>query len=325
MVTSKKMGKTTTTSLREYTDEEIRNALNNSRNYTEFARLLNCQKRNSVYQKKNIFHYLNQIGIYDLTIEEMQKNYDEVHFGNCHCLNCGKLLEINQAKEGNKFCSSSCAATYNNTGSKHSEESKQRLKETQKTSEKVRKAIIKRYYNGDEELYNQIKNDINYKKDLKKQQRDNKRKRKYCKICGRELVNGKCLNDFCIKNIRTDFYKLSKYFGFDISKYGTLEVEKEFDRIRQLIYDIYWNQHLSSTQMTSKFNLPVNSIHNYFKLFNIPTKSIKYSTIENIKNNRFKLRTIGQNTRYEKHITWNNKIVFLRSLNEIKYAEYLDE
>ena len=37
-----------TTILREYTDEEIRNALNNSRNYKELARLLNCQKKNKV-------------------------------------------------------------------------------------------------------------------------------------------------------------------------------------------------------------------------------------------------------------------------------------
>lgn len=31
-----------------------------------------------------------------------------------NCINCGKDLSLNQIKEGNKFCSKSCAATYNN-------------------------------------------------------------------------------------------------------------------------------------------------------------------------------------------------------------------
>ena len=317
MVTSKKMGKTTI--LREYTDEEIRNALNNSKCYSDLAKLLNCQKRNSVYQKKNIFHYLNQIGIYNLTIEEMQKNYDEVHFGNCHCLNCGKLLEINQAKEGNKFCSSSCAATYNNTGRKHSEESKEHLKETQKTSEKVRKAIIKRFYNGDEELYNKVQEEKKLKSEKPKCIRIHKEKKprikkekvekpKYCKICGRELINGKCLNDFCINIGRISFKKISKYFGFDISKYGTIEVEQEFNRIRNMLYDLYWNQHMSTTQLTEHFNLPKNSIFSYFKIFKIPSKTISYAIKEGIEENRIVYEQIDHfHGRYESHITWDNK------------------
>ena len=42
-----------------------------------------------------------------------------------HCLNCGKILEL---KSQSKFCSSSCAATYNNKiRGKHTEETKNKI------------------------------------------------------------------------------------------------------------------------------------------------------------------------------------------------------
>jgi hypothetical protein len=40
---------------------------------------------------------------------------------------------------------------------------------------------------------------------------------------------------------------LIKYFGFDKSKYGTVEVEDEYKRVRNLLYDLYWNKNMSST------------------------------------------------------------------------------
>lgn len=73
------------------------------------------------------------------------------------------------------------------------------------------------------------------------------------------------------------------------------------------------------------FNLPVNSIFNYFHLFNISSKTNSYATKESIEYNR----TIYTNSehfhgRYESYITWDNKQIFLRSINEIKYAKELD-
>jgi hypothetical protein len=259
----------------------------------------------------------------------MQNNYDEVHFGNHHCLNCGKLLDPKLVKQGNKFCSKSCAGTYNNTGRKHSEESKEHLKETQKNSEKVRKAIIKRFYNGDEELYNKVQEEKNFKKEFFKQKRKERILKKklvneqnnnlndikihktqigHCEICGRELIDGKCLNDFCIKYRQIKFKKLSKYFGFDMSKYGTIEVEHEFNRIKNMLYDLYWNQHLSSIQLTERFNLPKNSIFNYFRKFEIPSKTLSYAIKEGIEENRIICSQSEHfHGRYESHITWNNK------------------
>ena len=123
-----------------------------------------------------------------------------------------------------------------------------------------------------------------------------------------------------------NFNKLSKYFSFDMTKYGTIYVEEEFNRIREMLFDLYWNQHMSSTQINNKFNLPTNSIIDYFKNFNIPIKSLSYANKENYRENRIKQPSIEHfRGRYEPHITWDNKTVFLRSKNEIEYAKQLDE
>lgn len=170
-------------------------------------------------------------------------------------------------------------------------------------------------------------NKIKQAKELSKKKRISNftKKQTHCKICGRELINGKCQNEFCIKYKNVKFGKLAKYFNFDLNKLGTLEVEQEFNRIRDMLYDLYWNKHMSSNQITQKVNMPCNSIFSYFKLFEIPTKSISYAVKENIEEERVTYKIQNHfHGRYESHITWDNKQIFLRSINEIKYAEELD-
>lgn len=92
-----------------------------------------------------------------------------------------------------------------------------------------------------------------------------------------------------------------------------------------MLYDLYWNKRMSSNQINQKFNMPYNSISSYFKFFEIPSKSISYAIKENIEEDRIKFKTSEHFCgRYESHITWDKKEIFLRSINEIKYAEELD-
>ncbi len=70
-----------------------------------------------------------------------------------YCLNCGKELKRGQTK----FCSSSCAATYNNKGRKHSDETKEKIKTKLKKRKNKRiiqeKIKVKKYcLNCDKEL-----------------------------------------------------------------------------------------------------------------------------------------------------------------------------
>ena len=73
------------------------------------------------------------------------------------------------------------------------------------------------------------------------------------------------------------------------------------------------------------FNLPENSIFSYFERFGIPSKTCSYATKESFQENRNSIQICNHfHGRYESHITWDNKQIFLRSINEIKYAEELD-
>ena len=154
---------------------------------------------------------------------------------------------------------------------------------------------------------------------------------KYCSICGRiKNQNGICENNFCKEHNPQHFKNLIKYFGFDKTKYGTIEVETEFNRIQNKLYDLYWNQNLSSTQLAKLFNYkgcPTNITQKFFKQYlNIPVKSCKYATKENYLQGRSKIQIFGNNYNYKHgwHTTWNNKQVYYRSKNELDFAIELD-
>ena len=97
-----------------------------------------------------------------------------------------------------------------------------------------------------------------------------------CKICGRPLNSEmKCDNDFCNKHNCQIFKTLIKYFGFDETKYGTIEVEEEFHRISEMIREMYWDKHMSSTEICNYFNYPDpgNLTGKVFKYLGIQSKN----------------------------------------------------
>ena len=152
----------------------------------------------------------------------------------------------------------------------------------------------------------------------------------FCPICGRiKNKNNECDNVFCNQHNFQHFKSLIKYFGFDKSKYGTIEVEDEFNRIRDILYDLYWNKNLSSSEIAKMFNYnsnPTNITQKFFKKYlNIPVKSCKYATKENYIENRNIIST-DNNSKYKHgwHVTWDNKEVYYRSQYELDYALELD-
>ena len=149
---------------------------------------------------------------------------------------------------------------------------------------------------------------------------------KYCDICGRMLNDEDiCDNEFCRNHNIQQFKTLIKYFGFDEQKLGTIYVEKEFNRIRNILNNIYWNKHMSSSEICKIFNYPdcSNLTRKVFKYLEIVSKTSRYSSIENIKMNRRELST-ESNYKDSYHITWDNKEVYLRSSYEKDYANFLD-
>lgn len=95
-----------------------------------------------------------------------------------------------------------------------------------------------------------------------------------------------------------------------------------------MLYDLYWNKNLSSTQLAKLFNY--KSCPKYYAkifqaIFKYPNKSCKYATKENYFENRLTI-TESKNSFYKHgwHTTWNNKEVYYRSQNELDYAIELD-
>lgn len=220
------------------------------------------------------------------------------------CENCGK--EHSGDFGSGRFCSKKCAKSFSTKSINH--------KET-----KNAKCIIC----GKEIMIPKNASSKNCKCN------DCKNNYKQCTICGRLKVNGICENEFCKQHNPQHFKNLIKYFGFDKRKYGTIEVENEFNRIRELLYDLYWDKNLSSTQLAKLFNYkscPTNITQKFFKQYlNIPIKSCKYATKENYFENRLTISE-SKNSCYKHgwHTTWNNKEVYYRSQNELDYAIELD-
>lgn len=151
---------------------------------------------------------------------------------------------------------------------------------------------------------------------------------KICKICGSAYYKYEhgCKNDFCknhsIQQIRT----LIKYFGFDESKLGTNKVEQEFNRVRDKLCDLYWNQKLSSVQICKLFNYPNvgNLTAKVFAYLNIPSKNSKEANCESYLYGRNKIHS-SILYKQQWHTTWNNKKVYLHSSYELDYAKQLDD
>ena len=235
------------------------------------------------------------------------------------CENCGK--EHNGSYASGRFCCKECAKAFS---SKHVNKSPKEAKciscgkiiyisrnASNKTCKCDKCKNQKTYYCEEEHKYKHIKYSI-------------------CKICGRlKNENNECENDFCKYHNYQHFKSLIKYFGFDKTKLGTIEVENEFNRIRNILYDLYWNKNLSSTQLAEKFNYkstPTNITQKFFKNYlNIPVKTVRYSVLENIMENRQTVIGCDPKYKFEWHTTWNNKEVFLRSSYETDYANELDK
>ena len=154
-------------------------------------------------------------------------------------------------------------------------------------------------------------------------------KRKICKICGKEFEgtkNQKLCSEEC-KKIHKVIPSLVKYFGFDTNAIGTDECFVEIERIKNELSDLYWDKHLSSTEICKIYDYPNvgNLTGKIFKYLNIKSKTPKESIIENWLNNR--MQPFINNIHYKQqwHTTWNGKEVYLRSSYEFDYAKELDE
>lgn len=149
-----------------------------------------------------------------------------------------------------------------------------------------------------------------------------------CRICGQKYFKntGGCPNEFCKKHNYLQISTLIKYFGFDKKFLGTPDVEKEFNRIGKIFYNLYWEQGLSGIEISKiyGYNNPHYFSFKILKYFGIDTRNRKDATKNAILMGKLKPHEIENQFKSEWHKTWNNKEFFLRSSYETDYANYLD-
>lgn len=146
-----------------------------------------------------------------------------------------------------------------------------------------------------------------------------------CNICGQ--LN--CANDFCKSgNKLTQIKTLIKYFTFNRELLGTKFVFEEWNRVKNMLSSLYWDEGKTSSELASMFGYPdgANLVSHIFDNLKIPKKTVSVGVQQAIKNG---VSNIPLNT-YSKykcgwHTTWKNTQVYLRSSYELAVATKLDE
>ena len=198
---------------------------------------------------------------------------------NNKCLNCGAIL-----KNKNKFCNSSCAATYNN---KIRKRKKWTLEQKQRLSEQT--IIYKNTHIG----YKQYKC-------------------KYCnKICD-SIVCTECKP--YVSRIKT-YAK----FGF-IS--GSLKERN--DNLKQLLYTEYFLNEKSTIMLENEYGVSNQTIWNILKREFGECRNLSEGVSLAIKEGRLNTPVSNNFYKTGIHISWDNKQYYYRSSWENQYMNELD-
>ena len=196
--------------------------------------------------------------------------YKERRHPKKHCLFCNIELKSKQYK----FCSTSCAAKFNNPH-----------------------RILK-----EETILLRKENRINRKLN---------KKPKPCKKCGQV----KCNNHEVCGHTKLWFFGLVP-FGFDINKFGTIDIHSEYYRIKELLTKEYFDDLLSPKDISTKYryNKKSENILHILKSFGIKTRDISESQVNACLSGKMNTEIKDDLTRYQFkhgwHKTWNNKKIY---------------
>jgi len=261
------------------------------------------------YYKKRGIDYIGVSNKYKESIkEEYYKNPNK-------CQHCGKVLDWEHRDY--KYCCQSCSA---------SESNKKVVRNPRGAN-----GITKSKYGGEKnrlEFYSAKKhNDLISLKysDLGLPFIDPG----CCPVCG----TYHCENEFCKKHNFQQLMGFVKYLGFDPKVIGTEKVFSEFERVREIVYNLYWNEGLSSIELGKKFGYPCGiMVTEVFNNLDIPKRTLSEATLNTIKlgkpsgfmSSRNCITGLSKNITQSWHTTWFGKEVFLRSSYELDYAKLLD-
>lgn len=294
------------TDLKSMTDEELIQILidcdfSTSEISRRMGKFLDYATR--IYRERGI-HY-----------NEMRKNHyksiiDQYNLNPDRCLHCGKPLTWEQHTWGSKYCCRSCSASETNLG---------KISPLRKPEELKKKTKKKK----SEEYKAKLHNKTVHKRHNELEIQDSKPG--CCLICGEYH----CENEFCKKHGFQQLMSMVKHLGFDPKVIGTKEVFGEFERVRDIVYDLYWNQGYSGTDLEKMFGYGKYVMYDVFKYLDIPKRSQSDAIRNTYINGKHCTKEDGSTNGFAGssnwHLTWFGDTVFLRSSYEVDYAEELDD
>ena len=151
---------------------------------------------------------------------------------------------------------------------------------------------------------------------------------KKCPICGSLYhSNEGCLNKFCKNHNLLHIKTLIKYFGFDKKKLGTKEVENEYNRIKNILYNLYWKEEKSFADISKIYNYNGNpgNLTKFFTKLGIPRRNFSECSKLTFFQGKQDNKECENQYHQQWYTTWNGKEVYLRSSYELDYAKELDE
>lgn len=267
-----------------------------------------AKKRNGMTEKEA--GMLGYLASKEKIEEQKRKRVEEYYKNPLLCPVCGKPIPYKD-KSWKKFCSSSCAAKYNNL---------KREKEVYiKQSKTIREHLGT--YDGNDFSSHTYKNS-KYKKE-KKPLAAVRAKIKTCKICG--SIKGECKHpEICKKYL---LLKSLVKFGLDYSKKGTEEIYDEYFRIKKQLEDDY-RHHINDEELIDKYGYTsgLANFHKVLKSLGIRIRSLSESQIEAYFFHDFS-NNCNSHPKYKEgwHKSWDGKEYYLRSSYEFDFAKELDE
>lgn len=214
------------------------------------------------------------------------------------CENCNKIHDGSYGS--GRFCSNFCARSF-----------------SRKKVQKGKKEIICFVCKTKITVNKHAPNNKTYCDKCKKNKILQPRK---CTICGQKP----CKRQNICRKYKV-FPSLSKYFGFDNDKIGTQQVYEEFDRIKLIIFDQYYNQEMSVPEMFSIYNHEhLGSFSKILESIGIKFRKISAALNISYRKGRKTPHSVKSVYKHGWHRTWNNNHVFYRSSYELEFAKQLD-
>jgi len=148
-----------------------------------------------------------------------------------------------------------------------------------------------------------------------------------CIMCGENICKRPAI---CKKQLV--FPKLIKYFGFNSGVLGTIDVYKEFDRVKDLLEHEYHELQLSSSEIIEKYKYKKSSgsLASILNTVGIKLRNVSEGVSNAVLKGRNTVKNINNKSsryayKYGWHTTWENKKVYYRSSYELEFAKELDE